>query len=70
MKQEKFSTLVDDAVLAELKQYSQESGKSISWLVNEAVAEYLERSRVRPAFLESMNRVLDKHADLMRRLAK
>jgi len=70
MKQAKFSTLVDDTVLAELKQYSQESGKSISWLVNEAMAEYLERSRVRPAFLASMNRVLDKHADLMHRLAK
>jgi hypothetical protein len=70
MKQEKFSTLVDDAVLAELKQYSQDSGKSISWLVNEAVAEYLERSRVRPAFQASMKRVLDKHSDLMHRLAK
>jgi hypothetical protein len=70
MKQAKFSTLVDDAVLAELKQYSQDSGKSISWLVNEAVAEYLQRSQVRPAFLASMNRVLDKHSDLMNRLAK
>jgi predicted transcriptional regulator len=70
MKQTKFSTQVDEAVLDELKQYSEDSGKSISWIVNEAVAEYLERSRVRPAFIASMNRVLDKHADLMRRLAK
>ena len=70
MKPTKFSTLVDEEVLAELKQYAQDSGKNISWLVNEAVAEYLERSRVRPAFLASMNRVLDKHSDLMRRLAK
>jgi hypothetical protein len=70
MSQSKFSTLVEEAVLSELKLYSQESGKSISWLVNEAVTEYLERSRVRPAFLTSMNRVLEKHADLMRRLAK
>lgn len=70
MKQTKFSTLVNEAVLAELKLYSQDSGKSISWVVNEAVAEYLERSRVRPAFLSSMARVLDKHADLMGRLAK
>lgn len=70
MAQAKFSTLVDEAVLLGLKQYSQDSGKSISWLVNEAVAEYLERSRVRPAFVNSMNRVLEKHADLMRRLAK
>lgn len=43
---------------------------SYSWVVNEAVAEYLERSRVRPAFLSSMDRVLNKHADLMGRLAK
>lgn len=70
MAQTKFSTLVDEAVLSGLKQYAQDSGKSISWLVNEAVKEYLERSRVRPAFLDSMNRVLEKHADLMRRLAK
>lgn len=70
MKPAKFSTLVDENVLKELKQYSEDSGRSISWLVNEAVAEYLERSRVRPAFIDSMNRVLDKHADLMRRLAK
>ena len=70
MKQTKFSTLVNEAVLAELKLYSQDSGKSISWVVNEAVTEYLQRSRVRPAFLSSMERVLDKHADLMSRLAK
>jgi predicted transcriptional regulator len=70
MTQAKFSTLVDEAILSELKQYSEDTGKSISWLVNEAVTEYLERSRVRPAFLASMNRVLEKHSDLMRRLAK
>lgn len=70
MGQSKFSTLVDASVLKELKLFSEESGKSISWLVNEAVAEYLERSRVRPAFIDSMNRVLGKHSDLMQRLAK
>jgi hypothetical protein len=70
MPQAKFSTLVDEAILSELKQYSEDSGKSISWLVNEAVTEYLGRTRVRPAFLASMNRVLDKHSDLMHRLAK
>ena len=70
MKQSKFSTLVTESVLSELKQYAEDSGKSISWVVNEAVAEYLARSRIRPAFLSSMDRVLDKHADLMSRLAK
>jgi predicted transcriptional regulator len=70
MKQTKFSTQVDEKTLGQLKLYSEESGKSLSWLVNEAVAEYLERTRVRPAFLASMERVLNKHDDLFRRLAK
>lgn len=70
MSQSKFSTLVDEKVLSQLKQYSEESGKSISWVVNEAVSEYLQRTRVRPIFLESMEKVLKKHEDLFRRLAK
>lgn len=70
MNQTKFSTLVDEKVLSRLKEYSEESGKSISWVVNEAVSEYLQRTRVRPAVLDSMERVLKKHDDLFRRLAK
>jgi hypothetical protein len=70
MKQTKFSTLVDEQVLQELKQHSAESGKSISWLVSEAVAEYLVRTRIRPTFTSAMNDVLDRHADLFHRLAK
>jgi predicted transcriptional regulator len=70
MSQTKFSTLVDDKILSQLKQYSEENGKSISWVVNEAVADYLKRTRVRPVVLESMERVLKKHEDLFRRLAK
>jgi hypothetical protein len=70
MKPTKFSTLVDETVLQDLKQHAAESGKSISWLVSEAVAEYLARTRTRPAFTAAMNHVLDKHADLFQRLAK
>jgi hypothetical protein len=70
MAQNKFSTLVDEKILQELKQHSAESGKSISWLVSEAVAEYLERTRTRPAFKSAMSEVLDRNADLLRRLAK
>jgi rRNA-processing protein FCF1 len=70
MNQAKFSTLIDEKVLAQLKQYSEENGKNISWVVNEAVSEYLKRTRVRPAVLESMERVLRDHDDLFRRLAK
>jgi hypothetical protein len=70
MNQSKFSTLVDEKILQELKRHSQDSGKSISWIVSEAIAEYLERTRTRPAFLSAMNEVLDDNAELLRRLAK
>jgi hypothetical protein len=70
MKQAKFSTLVDEKILEDLKNHSAESGKSISWLVTEAVAEYLSRTRTRPAFVSAMDEVLDRNADLLNRLAK
>ena len=70
MSQTKFSTLVDEKVLSQLKQYSEESGKSISWVVNQAVSEYLQRTRVRPEVRKAMNEVLRDHDDLFRRLAK
>lgn len=70
MKPTKFSTLVDESVLSQLKQFSEENGKSISWVVNEAVSEYLQRSRVRPVIRKAMDDVLRDHADLFRRLAK
>jgi hypothetical protein len=70
MKQTKFSTQLDEKVLKQLKNFSAESGKSISWLVSEAVAEYLARTQTRPAFTSAMDEVLHTHADLLRRLAK
>ncbi len=70
MKQTKFSTLVDEKILQELKLHAAESGKSISWLVSEAVAEYLKRTRTRPTFVSALGEVLDRHADLLTRLAK
>lgn len=70
MKQTKFSTLIDEKVLSQLKQYSEENGKNISWVVNEAVSEYLQRTRVRPVVRKAMDEVLRDHADLFRRLAK
>lgn len=70
MNQTKFSTLIDEKVLAQLKQYSEENGKNISWVVNEAVSEFLQRTRVRPVVRKAMDEVLKDHADLFRRLAK
>jgi hypothetical protein len=70
MKYSKFSTQVDTKVLKEIKTHAEESGKSISSIVSEALVEYLHRTRTRPAFLSAMNEVLDRHADLLQRLAK
>ena len=70
MKPKKFATQIDEETLDELKSYATESGRSISSVVNDAVVEYLAKTRVRPAFLSAMDEVLDDNAELLKRLAK
>lgn len=70
MKAKKFATQIDEKVLKDLRSYARESDRSISGLVTEAVAEYLQRSKLRPAFRNAMNEILDDHQELLQRLAK
>lgn len=70
MKAKKFATQIDEKVLKDLKSYVNETDRSISSVVTEAVAEYLQRSKVRPAFRKAMDEVLDDHQELLKRLAK
>ena len=56
--------------MRDLKAFVSENDRSISSVVNEAVAEYLERARLRPAFRKAMDEVLDDHEELLQRLAK
>ncbi len=70
MKAKKFATQIDEKVLKELKAYVKEADRSISSVVSEAVAEYLQKTRLRPAFRKAMNEVIDEHAELLQRLAK
>jgi len=70
MKAKKFATQIDEKVLKDLKSYVNESDRSISSVVTEAVAEYLQRARLRPAFRKAMSEVIDEHAELLKRLAK
>ena len=70
MKAKKFATQIDETVLKDLKAYVRDADRSISSVVTEAVAEYLQRARVRPAFQKAMNEVIDEHAELLSRLAK
>ena len=70
MKAKKFATQIDEKVLKDLKSYTAQSDRSISSVVTEAVAEYLQRSKVRPAFKSAMDEVLNEHEELLARLAK
>ncbi len=70
MKVKKFATQIDEKVLKDLKSYVNQADRSISSVVTEAVAEYLQRSKVRPAFRSAMDEVVSDHAVLLKRLAK
>ena len=70
MKAKKFATQIDEKVLKDLKTYAHETDRSISGVVTEAVAEYLQRSKLRPAFRNAMDEILNDHEELLKRLAK
>jgi hypothetical protein len=70
MKAKKFATQIDEKVLKDLKAYVSQTDRSISSVVTQAVAEYIHRARLRPAFQNAMDEVLNDHAELLERLAK
>ncbi len=70
MKAIKFATQIDEKVLKDLKSYVNETDRSISSVVSDAVAEYLQRSKMRPAFRSAMDEILNEHEELLTRLAK
>jgi vacuolar-type H+-ATPase subunit H len=69
-KAEKFASQMDRELLQSLRQHAEASGRSISTLLDESVREYLERVHVRPAFRSAMDEVLEKHDELLERLAR
>jgi uncharacterized membrane-anchored protein YjiN (DUF445 family) len=70
MSAKKFATQIDENVLKDLKSYVKSADRSISSVVTEAVAEYLQKVKLRPAFKNAMSEVLDEHSELLERLAK
>lgn len=70
MKATKFATQLDEAVIERLRRFAKEQDRSISRIVNEAVATYLDRAEVRPAVRRAMDEVLDEHRELLERLAR
>jgi vacuolar-type H+-ATPase subunit H len=69
-KAEKFASQMDAELLQSLRAHADASGRSISSLLDDAVREYLERVRVRPAFRAAMDEVLEDHDELLERLAR
>jgi predicted transcriptional regulator len=70
MKAVKFATQIDSKVAKEIRAFAAESDRSISGIVSEALEEYLQRRRIRPAFRHAMEEVLLEDAELLQRLAK
>jgi uncharacterized membrane protein YheB (UPF0754 family) len=70
MKPKKFATQIDEKVLIQLKKYASISDKSISKIVTEAVADYLNKVQLRKVFTDAMDSVIEENAELLERLAK
>lgn len=66
----KFSSKMEKKILEELRNYASESKKNISVVLNEAVADYLAKVRVRPTFIDASSAVMDEHKELLAKLAK
>jgi hypothetical protein len=66
----KFSSKIEERTLNELRTYADESKRNISDVLNEAVAEYLSRARLRPAFIAAAASVIDEHVELLTKLAQ
>jgi uncharacterized membrane protein YheB (UPF0754 family) len=67
---QKFATQIDAQVLEEVRAAAKETGQSISKLVEDALVEHLRRVRVRQAFRDAMDEVLEEHAEVLKRLAR
>ena len=70
MTSRKISSKVDEAVWSELKALAEESHRSISGLLTEAIREYVRRRRVRPAVARHLESSVAENEKLGRLLAE
>lgn len=66
----KISSKVEEEVWVELQDAAREANRSISGLLTEAITEYLQRRRVRPAVLRHAEDSMDENDELGRLLAE
>jgi predicted transcriptional regulator len=66
----KISSIVEEEAWGELRALAEESGRSISHALTEAIGEYVQRRRVRPVVLEQLERSIGENEELGRLLAR
>ena len=66
----KISSKVEEQVWLDLKQLARESHQQVSGLLTEAISEYLQRRRLRPAVIAHLEDSMRDNDDLGHLLAK
>ena len=66
----KISSKVEEQVWEELKMLAKESHQNVSGLLTEAISDYLQRRRVRPAVLDHLADSMNENDELGQLLAR
>jgi predicted transcriptional regulator len=66
----KISSKVEAQVWEELRQLAKESHQNVSGLLTEAISDYLQRRRIRPAVLDHLSDSMDENDELGQLLDK
>jgi len=66
----KVSSKVEERVWSDLKALAEESHQNLSGLLTEAIAEYVQRRRVRPTVLKHLEDSIERNETLGRLLAR
>jgi len=66
----KISSKVEARVWEELRQLANESHQNVSGLLTEAISDYLQRRRLRPAVLDHLSDSMNENDELGQLLAK
>lgn len=66
----KISSKVEEEVWNELRLHANESNRSVSGILTDAIREYLERRRVRPRVLRHLEDSIRDNQELGKRLAE
>ncbi len=66
----KVSSMVDERAWQELKQHADDSGKKISFVLTEAVKDYLRHHRLRPEVERHLEDSINVNRKLYQRLAR